>query len=84
MVIYITPISNQYLWGKYETKENWWVAAVINSQIHFIRSIWTWVEFLGEEDIKKNAPGFFLDFFHLTDLKKTVLFWGTWSLFHAK
>ena len=51
MVIYITPISNRYLWGKNETKENWWVAAVINSQIHFIRSIWTWVEFLGEVDI---------------------------------
>ena len=36
---------------KDETKENWWVAAVINSQIHFFRSIWTWMEFLGEVDI---------------------------------
>ena len=52
------------------------MAAVINSQIHFIRSIWTWVEFLGEVDIKKNAPGFFLDFFHLTDLKKKLYCFG--------
>ena len=52
------------------------MAAVINSQIHFIRSIWTWVEFLGEVDIKKNAPGFFLDFFHLTDLKQNCIVLG--------
>ena len=56
------------------------MAAVINSQIHFIRSIWTWVEFLGEVDIflekKTDAPEFFLFFFYLIGLKQNCLVLG--------
>ena len=54
------------------------MAAVINSQILFIRSIWTWMEFLGEVDIfltkKTDVPGFFQILFQLTDLKKLSCF----------
>ena len=55
------------------------MAAMINSQIHFIRSIWTWMEFLGEVDIflKKKEEQKHLDFFsHLNDLKQNCLVLG--------
>ena len=56
------------------------MAAVINSQIHFIRSIWTWVEFLGEVDIflekKTDAPGFFLIFFSFNWFKTKLSCFG--------
>ena len=56
------------------------MAAVINSQIHFIRSIWTWMEFLGEVDNflekKQTRLDFFVLFFHLTGLKQNCLVLG--------